>query len=152
MLTLGIKCDNIWHIFSQNMLWYNNLLHLYSASLGTQIFYIEGGISSSTTSVQHPPGWWCDGSHSAPKRPTHTSLLVDRQSDEANQCMEMIRRPWWSEANGEIWLRCRGYTSTLFEGHLEIFNDYRESGPRFNMSSEGRCFWQYSVPVTILGR
>ncbi len=33
----------------------------------------------------------------------HTSLLVERrQSDEANQCMGMIRiriRPWWSEAN-----------------------------------------------------
>ncbi len=27
-----------------------------------------------------------------------------------------------------------------------------ESGPRFNVSSEGRCFLQYSVPVTILGR
>ncbi len=32
----------------------NNLLHLYSAFLGTQI-------SSTTTNVQHPPG--CDGSH-----------------------------------------------------------------------------------------
>ncbi len=44
-------------------------------------------ISASTTNVQHPPGW-CDGSHIAPKRPPHTSLLVERrQSDEANQCM-----------------------------------------------------------------
>ncbi len=39
--------------------------------------YIEGGISSTTTSVQHPPGW-CDGSHIAPERPPHTSLLVER--------------------------------------------------------------------------
>ncbi len=40
----------------------------------------------------------------APERPPHTSLLVERrQSDEANQCMGMIRRPWWSESNGEIW-------------------------------------------------
>ncbi len=73
-----------------------------------------GGISSSTTSVQHPPGW-CDGSHSAPDRSPHTSLLVERrQSDEANQCMGMIRRPWWSEANGQIWPGCQGHTSTLF--------------------------------------
>ncbi len=37
------------------------------------------------------------------------------------------------------------------EGHPGIFNDRRESGPRFNVSSEGRCFLQYSVPITILG-
>ncbi len=68
--------------------------------------YIEGGVSSITTNVQHPPGW-CDGSRIAPERPQHTSLFVERrQSDEANQCMGMIRRPWWSEANGEIWLGC----------------------------------------------
>ncbi len=28
----------------------------------------------------------------------------------------------------------------FFEGHPGIFNDLRESGPRFNVSSEGRCF------------
>ncbi len=39
----------------------------------------------------------------------------------------------------------------FFEGHPGIFNDNRESGPRFNVSSEGRCFLQYSVPITILG-
>ncbi len=53
--------------------------------------YIEGGISSTTTSVQHPPGW-CNGSHIAPERPPHTSLLVERrQRDEANRCMGIIR-------------------------------------------------------------
>ncbi len=92
-----------------------NLLHLYSAFLDTQsALHSKGAISSSTTNVQHPPGW-CDGSHSAPERPPHTSLLVERrQSDEANQCMGMIRRPWWSEASGQIWPGCRGYTPTLF--------------------------------------
>ncbi len=45
-----------------------------------------------------------------------------------------------------------GVTPLLFfEGHPGIFNDHRESGPRFNVSSEGRCFLQYSVPITILG-
>ncbi len=69
----------------------NNLLHLYSAFLDTQrALHSKGTISSSTTNVQHPPGWW-DGSHSAPERPPHTSLLVERRpSDEANQCMGMI--------------------------------------------------------------
>ncbi len=28
----------------------------------------------------------------------------------------------------------------FFEGHPGIFNDHRESGPRFNVSSEGRVF------------
>ncbi len=93
----------------------NNLLHLYSAFLDTQsALHSKGTISSSTTNVQHPPGW-CDGSHSAPERPPHTSLLVERrQSDEANQCMGMIRRPWWSEASGLVWPGCRGNTPTLF--------------------------------------
>ncbi len=46
-----------------------------------------------------------------------------------------------------------GVTPLLFfEGHPGIFNDHRESGPRFNVSSEGRCFLQYSVPVNTLGR
>ncbi len=48
-----------------------------------KVLYIEeagggGGDSSTTTSVQHPPGW-CDGSHIAPERPPHTSLLVERR-------------------------------------------------------------------------
>ncbi len=98
--------------------------------------------------MQHSPGW-CDGSHIAPEHPPHTSLLVERrQSDGPNQCMGMIRRPWWSEANGQIWPGCRGYTPTLFR---RIFNDHRESGPRFNVSSEGRCFLQYSVPSLYWG-
>ncbi len=92
----------------------NNLLHLYSAFLDTQsALHSKGAISSSTTNVQHPPGW-CDGSHSAPECPPHTSLLVERrQSDAANQCMGMIRRPWWSEASGLVWPGCRGYTPTV---------------------------------------
>ncbi len=49
-----------------------NLLHLYSAFLGTQSsLHSMGGISSSNTNVQHPPGW-CNGSHIAPERPPHT--------------------------------------------------------------------------------
>ncbi len=99
---------------------------------------IEAGISSSTTSVQHPPGW-CDGSHTVPERPPHTSLLVERRpSDEANQCMGMIWRPRWSEAN---------FTPLLFfDGHPGIFNDHRVSGPRFNISSKRRCFLTVQCP------
>ncbi len=62
----------------------------------------SGGISSSTTSVQHSPRW-CDGSHIAPEFSPHTSLLVEREqwwSQSAD--MGMIRRPWWSEVNGQF--------------------------------------------------
>ncbi len=71
---------------------------------------------------------------------------------------------WWSQSvwlgrhDGPraigtfFWPECRGNTLLFFGGHLGIFNDHRESGPRFNVSSEGRCFLQYSVPINILGR
>ncbi len=35
-----------------------------------------------------------------------------------------------------IWPGHRGYTPTLYEKFHGIFNDHRESGPRFNVSSE----------------
>ncbi len=107
----------------------NNLLHLYSTFLDTQsALHSGGGVSSSTTSVQHPPGW-CDGSHSAPERPPHTSLLMERRwCDEANQCMGMIRRPWWSEANGQIWPGCQGYTPTLYEYYFLMTTESQDLG------------------------
>jgi len=46
--------------------------------------YIEGGISSTTTNVQHLPERR-NGSHIAPERPPHTILLVER-------------RQWWSQS------------------------------------------------------
>jgi len=59
-------------------------------------------------------------------------------SDETNQYMGMIRRPWWTEAKGQIWPGCRGYTPTLLKDILGFLMT-TESGPRFNVSSEGRC-------------
>ncbi len=62
----------------------------------------EGGLSSTTTSVQHPLGW-CDGSHSTtvPVRSPHTSYRWrgERVIEPINW-MGIIRRPWWSEASG----------------------------------------------------
>ncbi len=37
-----------------------------------------------------------------------------------------------------IWPGHRGYTPTLYDECHGIFNDHRESGPRFNVSSERR--------------
>ncbi len=93
----------------------NNLLHLYSSFLGTQSALHRRGESPQPPpmcsihldevtaailhqNAHHTPAYWWRG-----------------DSDEASQCMGMIRRPWWwSEANGEF----------------GIFNDHRESGPR----------------------
>jgi len=50
----------------------------------------------------------------------------------------MIRRPWWTEATGQIWPGC--YTRhTLLKDILGFFCDHRKSGPRFDVSSEGWC-------------
>ncbi len=69
----------------------NNSLHLYSAFLCTQSLVHRRGIPSTTTNVQHPPGWH-DGTHSVPEPPPPThQLQVESRCDEANQCMRMIR-------------------------------------------------------------
>ncbi len=39
----------------------------------------------------------------------------------------------------------------FFEGHPGIFNDHRESGPRFNVSSEGRCLLTVQCPRHYTG-
>ncbi len=52
----------------------------------------------------------------------------------------MVRGQWASLA------RTPGVTPLLFiEGHPGIFNDHRESGPRFNISSEGRIIKKHVV-------
>ncbi len=124
----------------------NNSLHLYSHFLGTQsTLHIRG---NHLIHHQCAASTWM--SHIAPERPPHTSLLVERrQSDEANQCMGIIRRPWQSEANGRIWPGCRGNTPTLFQRTSCDFNDHRESGPRFNVSSERRCFFDRIVSPSL---
>ncbi len=115
------------------------------------LYIVRGEISSSTTSVQHPPGW-CDGSH-VPELQPHTSLLVERrQSDEANQCMGMIRRPWLSEANEAIWPGCQGFLPYSFSKDILGFWMTTKSQD-LDLTShlkDGAC-WQYSVSVTTLG-
>ncbi len=109
----------------------------------------EGCLSSTATSVQHPLGWWlgwCDGCHrtTAPVRSPHTSYRWRGES--------VIEASVWGLLGGHVWQgpvwefgQDTGVTPLLFyEKCHGIFNDHRESGPRFNVSSE-------SVPVTILG-
>ncbi len=47
----------------------------------------------------------------------------------------------WQGPVGGIWSGHRGYTPTLYEKCHGIFNDHRESGPRFNVSSERRLLY-----------
>jgi len=67
----------------------------------------------------------------------------ERESDGANSV------DWWGPMEG-MWPGHRGYTPTLYEKCLGIFNDHRESGPQFNVLSEALSLLQYSVPITIL--
>ncbi len=100
-----------------------------------------GGLSSTTTSVQHPLGW-CDGCHTttAPVCSPHTSYRWrGERVIEPIKWMGIIRRPlgghkgqWWEFGHWH-----QGYTPTLYEK----CHEHRKSGPRFNVSSEGRCFF-----------
>ncbi len=56
-------------------------------------------------------------------------------------------RGQWSEFGQDA-----GVTPLLFfEEHTGIFNDHRESGPRFNVSPEGRCFYSIVSPSLYWG-
>ncbi len=108
-----------------------------------------GGPSSRTTSVQHPLGW-CDGCHRTmvPVRSPHTSYRWRGERDRANQVdgdywEAMIDKGQWWEFGQDT-----GVTPLLFTRSAMGFLMTTE----INISSERCCFWQYSVPVTILGR
>ncbi len=61
-----------------------------------------GGLSSTTTNVQHPLGW-CDGCHRtmAPVRSPHTSYRWrGERVREPIKGMGIIRRPWLKRASG----------------------------------------------------
>ncbi len=90
---------------------------LYCVLLYTQSAFtiIWGGLSSTTTSVQHPLGW-CDGSHrtTAPVRSPHTSYRWRGERDRANQVdgdywEAMIDKGQWREFGQDT-----GVTPLLF--------------------------------------
>ncbi len=56
----------------------------------------------------------------------------------------MVRGQWGNLASKFLY--------SFWKDIMGFFNDHRESGSRFNVSSEARCFLQYIVPITILGR
>ncbi len=96
------------------------MMHLHSALLCITIHLkcftiMWGGLSSTTTSVLHPPGW-CDGSHSTtvPVRSPHTSYRWRGERDRANQVdgdywEAMIDKGQWREFGQDT-----GVTPLLF--------------------------------------
>ncbi len=122
-------------------------MHIYSALLCIAVhpkhFTIMwggggGGVSLTTTSVQHPLGW-CDGCHrttAAPVRSPHTSYRWrGERVIEPIKWMGMIKRPWLTRARGGNLARTPGLHPYSLQKRHGIFNDHRESGPRFNVSS-----------------
>ncbi len=120
------------------------MMHLYSALLSIVVHpkcftIMWGGLSSTTTSVQHPL-WWCDGCHrtTAPVRSPHTSSTggEERESKSQSSGWGLLGGHDWQGPVEGIWPGPRDYTPTLYEKYHAIFNNHRVSGPRFNISSE----------------
>ncbi len=62
----------------------------------------------------------------------------EEKETEPIKWMGIIRRSWLTRASGGNLARTLGLHPTLYEKCHGIFNDHRESGPRFNVSSERR--------------
>ncbi len=119
------------------------MMHLHGALLcivvhSKRFTLVGGGVSSTTTSVQHPFGW-CDGCHRTTTPVRSPATGGEERESEPIKWMGIIRRPWLTRASGGNLARTPGYTPTLYEKCPGIFNDHRESGPRFNVSSERQC-------------
>ncbi len=97
------------HLVPTKVTWMMNewMMHLYSAFIvychtPKALYNHVGGLSSTTTSVQHPLGW-CDGSHrtTAPVRSPHTSYRWrGERVIEPIKLMGIIGRPWLTRASG----------------------------------------------------
>ncbi len=131
--------------------WYIHIaLYLYCFS-PKALYNHVGGLSSTTTSVLHPLRW-CDGCHrtTTPMRSPHTSYRWRGQ-----RVIEPIKwRAWLTRASGGNLARTPGLCSySLREVPWDFFLMTTESQD-LGLTSHLKdgAFWQYSVPVTILGR
>ncbi len=98
-----------------------------------------GGLSSTTTSVQHPLG--CNGCHRTTALTTHQLQVERRESHRVNQVdgddyAAMNDKGQWWEFGQDTGVTPLPFTSCA----MGFFNDHRESGARFNVSSKRRCF------------
>ncbi len=79
---------------------------------------------------------------------THQLQVERRESWRANQVDgDFLGGHDWQGPVVGIWPGHRGYTPTLYEKCHGIFNDHRDSGPWFNVSSEGRCFFSQRLGI-----
>ncbi len=114
-------------------------MHLYSALLCIAIhpkrFKIMWGFSP-----QPPPvcsiylddataatGQWRLCAHHTPATGGEERVI------EPVKCMGVIRGPWLTRASGGTLARTPGLHPTLYKKCHGIFNDHRESGPRFKV-------------------
>ncbi len=99
---------------------------------------------------------WCDGCHRtmAPVRSPYTSYRWrGERVMEPIKCIGIIRRPWLIKASGGNLARTPGlhpYSLREVPFHFDL-NDQRESGPRFNVSSERQCFLTVYCPRLYTG-
>ncbi len=113
------------------------------------IMWGGGGLSSTTTSVQHPLGW-LDGCHrsTAPVCSPHTSYRWrGERVIEPIKWMEIIRRPYREFGQDT------GVTRLLFtRSAMGILMTTESQDLGLTSHPKDGAFWKYSVPVTILGR
>ncbi len=69
---------------------------------------------------------------------THQLQVERRESQSQSSGWGLLRGHDWQGPVVEFFPWHRGYTATFYEKCHGIFNDHRESGPRFNVSSERR--------------
>ncbi len=134
------------------------MMHLYSILLCIAVhpkcFTIIWGISPQPPPVYSihlddataATGQRCQCAHHTP------ATGREERETEPIQWMGIIRRPYLIWASGGNLARTPVlHPYSLREVPRDFFKDHRESGPRFNVSSERRCFLQYSAPSLYWG-
>ncbi len=80
---------------------------------------------------------------------THQLQVERRERSSQSSGWGLLGGHDWQGPVEGIWPGHRGYTPTLYEKCHGIFNDHRESGPRFNVSSERRCSFDSIVSPSL---
>ncbi len=135
------------------------MTHLYSALLCIAVhpkrFTIMWGVGSLLIHHQCAAStWmmrWLPQNNNASAFTTH-QLQVERECHRANPSVWGLLggHDWQGPVEG-IWPGHRGYAPTLYEKCHGTFNDHRESGSRFNVSSERQSFLTVQCPHHYTG-
>ncbi len=111
------------------------MMHLYYASLCIAVHpkcftIMGGGCAASTWQPQY----------NGASRLIKNQRQVERRESHRIKWVGIIGGHDWQGPVVGIWPGHRSYTPTLYDKCYGIFNDHRESGTRFNVSSERQCF------------